>query len=296
LGDILTLYALLGFTLIWFRRFSDKRLLIWTGVLLVMPVVHWLVMYLTDSFYPEYLFGLHNKLYAKIDKTSGFIRSEYVAISNIQHLLEVNLVMPLLRLGMILMEGRIFKVLALFLLGIWAGRQILERRILSNKALLKKAMIWGMVIGLPMNLIRAWVEFNPQNGDLWPLADYILNALALTPMAIAYCAAVAIVVTRRPQWLGWFVPIGRTALSNYLFQSLICIFIFYGVGLGYGGTVGYSGVIMIALLLFGWQIVFSTVWLRYFRFGPVEWMWRQLTYGKKIKLWKTAPTKVDLVS
>jgi hypothetical protein len=53
LGDILTLYALLGFTLIWFRHFSNKRLLIWTGVLLLMPVVHWLVMYLTDNFYPH---------------------------------------------------------------------------------------------------------------------------------------------------------------------------------------------------------------------------------------------------
>jgi uncharacterized protein len=261
-----------------------------------MPVVHWLGMYLTNHFYPEYLFRIHDELYAKIDNSSGFNRSGYVAISGIQHLLEVNLVMPLLRLGNILMEGRIFKVLALFLLGIWVGRQILERKILSNTALLKKAMLWGLVFGFPLNLIRAWVEFNPMSGDLWPLAEYILNALALTPMAIAYCAAVAIVVTRRPQWLVWFAPIGSTALSNYLFQSLICIFIFYGVGLDYGGTVGYSGVILIALLLFGWQIVFSTLWLRYFRFGPVEWMWRQLTYGKAIKLWKPAPTKVDLVT
>jgi len=302
LGDILTLYALVGFTLIWFRNFSDKRLLIWTGILLLMPVFHWLAMYLTDNFYHEYFFRLHDELattaatgIADEPKITRFSMHDYMAITSIQELLEVNRLMPLRRLGGILWEGRLFKVLALFLLGIWAGRQILERNMLSNTALLKKVMLWGFMIGLPMNLARTWAEFSDLNGDLWTLTKYILNALAITPMAIAYCAAIAIIVTRRPKWLGWFASIGRTALSNYLFQSLICIFIFYGVGLGYGGTIGYSGVVLIALLLFGWQLIFSALWLRYFRFGPVEWLWRQLTYGKKIKLWKPAAARADLV-
>lgn len=291
LGDILTLYALLGFTLIWFRNFSDKRLMIWTIVLLLMPVVNWLAMYLTDNYYPGYFFRLHNELASKAatgiadgQNISNFSFHDYMAISSIQELLEMNLLMPLRRLGGLLWEGRLFKVLALFLLGIWAGRQILEGNILSNTALLKKAMRWGLAIGLPLNLLRTWVEFSDLHGDLWPLAEFVLNAFALTPLAMAYCAVVAIIVTRRPQWLRWFAPVGRTALSNYLFQSLICIFIFYGIGLGYGSTLGYSGVVLIALILFGWQIIFSTLWLRYFRFGPVEWLWRQLTYGKRVKL------------
>ncbi len=298
LGDILTLYALLGFTLVWFRHFSDKRLLIWSGVLLLMPVVHWLAMYLTDTFYPWYFFRLHNELFAAAipEMTSEqnnlrFNPADYMAISSVKQLLEVNLFMPLRRLGGLLMEGRIFKVLALFLLGIWAGRQILERNILSNTALLKKVLLIGLLWGVPMNLLRTWVDFSDLDGGLWPLAEYALNALALTPMAIAYCAAAAIVVTRRPRWLAWFAPVGRTALSNYLFQSLICIFIFYGVGLGYGGTLGYSGILLVALALFSWQIIFSIFWLRYFRFGPVEWIWRQLTYGKLIKLRKPLTKK-----
>jgi uncharacterized protein len=300
LGDILTLYALLGFVLIWFRHVSNKRLLIWTGVLLLMPVVQWLAMYLTDNFYPGYFFRIHNELGTTADpgmtdgeNNPGFHPATYMAISNVKTLLEANLMMPLRRLGGLLWEGRIFKVLALFLLGIWAGRQILERNILSNTAVLKKTMLWGFAFGLPMNLIRARAEFYPMSGDLWPMTEFVLNAFALTPMAIAYCAATAIIVIRRPQWLSWFAPVGRTALSNYLFQSLICIFIFYGVGLGYGGTMGYSAVILFALILFGWQIIFSTLLLRYFRFGPVEWVWRQLTYGKKIKLWKSSPGSVN---
>lgn len=293
LGDILTLYALVGFTLVWFRHFSDKHLLIWAGVLLLMPVVHWLAMYLTDTFYPRYFFRLHNELVAPyiMDMTGennnpGFSITGYLAISDVKQLLEANLRMPLFRLGRILMEGRMFKVLALFLLGIYAGRQILENNILSKTSRLKKIILWGLLIGIPMNLLRTWTEFGNQEGIFWQFAEYMLNALALTPMAIAYCAIIALIVTRHQHWLKWFAPVGRTALSNYLFQSLICIFIFYNVGLGYGGTFGYASILLIAFALFAWQIVFSTIWLRYFRFGPVEWIWRQLTYGKLIKLSK----------
>jgi uncharacterized protein len=303
LGDILTLYALMGFTLVWFRHFSDKRLLIWTGVLLLMPVVHWLAMYMTDNFYPTLLFRFHNELVSPAitgmtgaQNNTGFSPTDYMAISSVKLLLEVNLFMPLLRMGGILMEGRMFKVLALFLLGIYAGRQILEHNILSKTSRLKKIILWGLGIGIPMNLLRTWVEFGNQEDAFWQFAEYMLNALALTPMAIAYCAIIALIVTRRQQWLKWFAPVGRAALSNYLFQSLICIFIFYGAGLGYGGTFGYASILLIALALFAWQIVFSTYWLRHFRFGPVEWIWRQLTYGKLIKLRKPVRIKKPSVS
>ncbi len=175
----------------------------------------------------------------------------------------------------------------LFLLGIYVGRQILENNILSNTPLIEKIILWGLVIGLPMNLLRAWIEFGFMNGALRQFLEYMLNALALTPMALAYCGIVALIVTHRSGWLNWFAAVGRTALSNYLFQSIISIFVFYGVGLGFAMSFGYTSVIIFVLTLYIWQILFSTIWLRYFRFGPVEWIWRQLTYGRLIKLRKT---------
>jgi len=289
LGDILTLYALTGFLLILFRNFSDKRLLIWSAILLLMPVVHWLIMFLTDSFYPGILIRRFNVLAsqaisgnAAVQSENGFNFLKYLSISNLQTLVEINLVMPLLRLAMILLEGRIFKVLALFLLGVYAGRQIIEHNLLSNTARLKKIILWGLVIGIPMNLLRTWVEFSNLEGTFRQFAEYMLNALSLAPMAVAYCAIVALALTRPTVSLNWFAAVGRTALSNYMFQTVICIFIFYEVGLGIGPAIGYSSAILIAILIFGWQIVFSTIWLWYFRFGPVEWIWRQITYGKLI--------------
>jgi uncharacterized protein len=295
LGDILTLYALLGFLLIFFRHFTDKKLLIWAVVLLFMPVVHWLIMYVTNTFYPAYLSGRFFELAGRIlskETTEGvgteFSFPTYIAITNFKTWIEINLMMPLMRLTRILMEGRAFKVLGLFLIGIYAGRQILENDLLSNTRLIKKIMWWGLVIGLPMNLLRTWVEFGAEyEGAMSDFPEYVLNFLALTPMALGYCAIVALIVTRRKAWLNWFAAIGRTALSNYLFQTIISIFFFYGIGLGFAFSYGYSFSVLFVLIVFALQILFSTLWLRYFRFGPVEWIWRQLTYGKVIRLKKS---------
>jgi uncharacterized protein len=295
LGDILTLYALLGFLLISFRHFTNKNLLIWAGFLLFIPILHWLAMYFTNTFYPANLAGRFFEMAGRIvskESTEGldsnFSLPAYFAITNFKTWIEINLHMPLLRLSRILMEGRAFKVLGLFLIGMYAGRQILENDLLSNTRLIKKIMWWGLVIGLPMNLLRTWVEFYSANeGAMSDFPEYVLNFLGLTPMALAYCAIVALVVTRRKAWLNGFAAIGRTALSNYLFQSIISIIFFYGIGLGFAFSHGFSFSVLFVLIVFALQILFSSLWLRYFRFGPVEWIWRQLTYGKVIRLKKS---------
>ena len=295
LGDILTLYALLGFLLIFFRHFTNKKLLIWGVILLFMPVIHWLIMYLTNTFYPANMAGRFFELAGGIlskESTEGsgsdFSLPVYFTITNFRTWMEVNLHMPLMRLSRILMEGRAFKVLGLFLIGIYAGRQILENDLLSNTGLIKKIMLWGLVIGVPMNLLRTWLEFGSESGGaMSDFLEYLLNFMALTPMALAYCAILALIVTRRKIWLNWFAAIGRTALSNYLFQTIISIIFFYGIGLGFAFSYGFSFSVLFVLIVFALQILFSTLWLRYFRFGPVEWIWRQLTYGKVIGLKKS---------
>jgi uncharacterized protein len=74
--------------------------------------------------------------------------------------------------------------------------------------------------------------------------------------------------------------VGRTALTNYLLQSLICTFIFYGFGLGLYGSVERTGQIGIVVAIWVVQLVISPLWLSRFRFGPAEWLWRSLSYGK----------------
>jgi uncharacterized protein len=74
--------------------------------------------------------------------------------------------------------------------------------------------------------------------------------------------------------------VGRMALTNYLLQTVICTTIFYGHGLGLFGQVERLGQIAILVSVWAFQLAVSPVWLRYFRFGPAEWLWRSLSYLK----------------
>lgn len=97
---------------------------------------------------------------------------------------------------------------------------------------------------------------------------------------LAYVAALALLF-ERPQGrrlLGALAPIGRMALTNYLAQSVLYVVVLSGLGLA--GKVSYAWVVPGAVVFYTLQVLFSRAWLRRFRFGPVEWLWRSLTYGR----------------
>ena len=85
---------------------------------------------------------------------------------------------------------------------------------------------------------------------------------------------------RRPRLTRPVAALGRMALSNYLGQSLIASLLFNGSGLGWDGQVTPGEALLIGLVIYGAQLVLSTLWLRAFRFGPLEWLWRSWTYGR----------------
>ena len=78
------------------------------------------------------------------------------------------------------------------------------------------------------------------------------------------------------------------ALTNYVGQSVICTLLFYGTGLGLGGTMGPTLYLPIGIAIYAGQVMASRVWLASFRFGPLEWIWRMLTYGEWLPLTKSA--------
>jgi uncharacterized protein len=101
-------------------------------------------------------------------------------------------------------------------------------------------------------------------------------------MALSYVCGI-VLLFRLPAWrrrLQLFAPVGRMALSNYLGQSVIGIFLFYSIGLGWYGRVGPTFSFGLALMVFAAQAAASGWWLQRFRFGPAEWAWRSLTYGR----------------
>jgi uncharacterized protein len=100
-------------------------------------------------------------------------------------------------------------------------------------------------------------------------------------LALGYAAAViaAVSLTGGRKMLAWAAPLGRMAFTNYLAQSVIFGWIFYGYGLGQFGRLGVAATLAIGTFVYAAQVVFSAWWLRHYRFGPVEWLWRSCMYG-----------------
>ena len=88
-----------------------------------------------------------------------------------------------------------------------------------------------------------------------------------------------------------FAPVGQMALTNYLAQGFIYAFVLFGVGpgLGLAGRIGTFAVVLISIAFFAFQVIFSHWWLARYRFGPLEWLWRTLTYGERPQMRRAEP-------
>ena len=125
-------------------------------------------------------------------------------------------------------------------------------------------------------------------GHPWGLTVHsLLYAVSVIPMSFSYIAAVCLLFLKRPAWLMPLCQPGRMALTCYIMQSVIGAILFYGLGFGLGTTFGLITIELTAVIVFLFQIAVCKLWLHYFRFGPLEWIWRMLTYGRYFPIsWK----------
>jgi len=190
-------------------------------------------------------------------------------------------------------------ILAAFLTGLWAVKSGYLRRVIeipaSTRRLLMVAAIATAVgyatdayagVLWPAQQAPAGLEphFPFPYFQLFVLRRAVLHALdwAYNGGAVAY-ACVLLLLWQRPagaQLLRPLAATGRMGLTTYLTQSVVCTLLFYNYGLGLYGKVGFAGMLGISVLLYSSQMAVSTWWLKRFRFGPVEWLWRKLTYGE----------------
>jgi uncharacterized protein len=144
---------------------------------------------------------------------------------------------------------------------------------------------WGLGLGLPLNLLHAVISETTSRTEPTLLEAVSVTAWAIGAplLALGYAAGLT-VLAQRADWRRRLMPMaaaGRMALSNYLMQSLVCTFIFYGYGLGLFGQIGAAAGLLLTIVIYAIQLPLSVWWLRRFRFGPAEWLWRTLTYGRR---------------
>jgi len=141
------------------------------------------------------------------------------------------------------------------------------------------------VIGIGAGGVLSAAHENGWLGLDWR-ADLALERVGTVLLAGGYGAAIVLAADRPLGWklLAWAAPVGRMAFTNYLLQSVIFGWLFYGYGLGLFGWLGIADALAIGIGVYVLQVAFSTYWLKHYLFGPVEWLWRSAMYGKRQSL------------
>ena len=282
-GDILHHYALFGFLLLVFRRCSNRTLMVLgfsLGVALAATMAGAKLLWTAA---PIGAIALDPPERQVIDaRFRAFMGSSYVAAwqENAKFAASywtAGLVLPALPA----IAGR-------FLLGYYSGRRRLLHEPEAHLQLFRRLLGWGLALGLVGNAIWVMTTVLTRAGTLAPASPWVIAAqfpihVGYVAMAGCYLAAI-VLLSQRPAWrrrLAHLAPVGRTALTNYLAQSLVYVFVFYGLGAGLGllGRLGTTFCLGLSVVVFAAQIVLSGWWLQRFRFGPAEWAWRALTYG-----------------
>lgn len=283
-GDILMLYALLGLLLPLFRRMSDKCLLSWSAAMLLFPVVVDFVQETAGFSLSAPVVRWQQYWCARYGITDDNFAYWLRDAKDYGSVFEFLIQGALVRVQEFIDGNRYFRVFGLFLLGFYIGRKRLYAGLEEHLPLLRKILRYGLLVGLPLSVLYAWssVHHHP-----WGLTLHsLLYLVSVFPLAVVYISGMCLIFLNRPKWILFsaFAAPGRMALTNYIGQSVIGMFLFYGIGLGLGAGVGLAQTELIVLAVYICQIFFSRLWLSVFQFGPLEWVWRMLTYGKMLPL------------
>jgi uncharacterized protein len=294
-GDIIALYALVGFVLLLFIRLDPKKQVVLGIISILIPILsYWLKM--QNAFFNKPADFFH-AVCAKLDsELLGISTPEdfanLIRRGSLTELIIYNFDGAFYRFGDLIFQSRIFKVLGMFLIGYALGGSGYFKTLLGRPRSLWIIAAIGITVGLPANYMLAKFMETPGNYlqlKIEGLHQTIVYAVGVVPLSLAYVSLLALLFRSRRgnRIMTFLIPVGKMALTNYIFHSLFCIVIFFGIGFGYMGTLGPIAWTVFAMLVFVVQIIYSTIWLKYFQFGPLEWLWRSLTYRKSQPMVRT---------
>ena len=286
-GDILIMYSVLGIALLLWRRAKPRTLLIWTLIFLLLPLLIAAALLgmvkmgemamgaeemakVFDEQIANYaaLAAQANQVYA----SGNFLA---VTAQRARDMMFMYSVWPFVA----------FNVFAMMILGLYVGKQRIFEDIPGNMPLIRKVWLWGLIIGLIGNFV--YVYFGEAANRAVPSVVNLISVTGQTigapALALFYITSLTI-LAERAVWRQRLQPlamVGRMALTNYLLQSAICSILFFGYGFGLYGQIRIAAGIVLTIVIYAVQVVFSAWCLARFRFGPMEWLWRTLTYGKR---------------
>lgn len=287
-GDILVFYALFGLLLIPLRRVTARRAARLAIVVACLPIVLNVGLFgLTRlaAGTPDGREALQAGLQASIaeaERSSAAALEAYRG-SDLGAMIAVRTDEWMLSSTGIVLNGMAFLVVSMFLLGLAIGKSGLLADPARHLPTLRRARLGGFLVGVPTTVLWLWIRpesvYAFEVDTIVSTAAFVVSAPALS---IAYAASL-VLAGRDPAGRRRMMPlaaVGRVALSAYLTQSIVMTTLSYGYGVGLFGRVGSAGALAIAVAVLVGQVPIAAWWTRRFRFGPAEWLWRTLSYGR----------------
>ena len=286
-GDILMLYAELGLALLVVCRLSTRTLLcLAVGLMLVFPLAR-LVSEQDQNTESEKVLTVSE---ARSELEQDQLSHVYATGSFAEVMVDNTDAIPADPLEDLYTPESGLTVFAMFILGLILGRSGVLRDIPGLVVPLARLRAWGLGFGLAAmaaeRVLAAIFGFalyrTQQAGPGVQFVGDLLFTFGATALALGY-AATLILAAQTPRGrviLAPLIAVGRLGLTVYLTQTLIFTTLFYGYGFGQAYRLGPAAVTAWAVVIFAVQVIACQWWLRCFRFGPVEWLWRSLTYLK----------------
>jgi uncharacterized protein len=285
-GDILMLYASLGFALLLFRQ--------------ARPTLRLLVLALVLALFPRATFTAYHAVTQPPEVSQGVSNAQKDAATKEARLAALLSDYPrVIRENVTIYWNELFvrgflwlalpQIFARFLFGLYVGRRGVIEGVAEFVPLMRRALPWlvgAAVIGNGVGLGHRWFEHErgmELSASWWAVGTIPLVEAGILALSAAYLCSLCILFFSSTRWhtrLSRLAPVGRMALTNYLTQSVLYLVLFTGAGLGLLGSVGPTVCLVLSVAIFVAQIAVSSWWLRRYRFGPAEWVWRTLTYGK----------------
>lgn len=280
-GDILVAYSLCGMLVYFFRKMSPKKLIIFGCLFFIVPVILAVGSGFTISYWPEESYNQNMQSWLP----DALIINENITAMQGSWMEQMAIRVP----SAIFMQTFLFfwssmwRVMSMMLLGMALYKWGVLSANRSNIFYFRLTLI-GLIagytitsIGVHQNFAHNWsMEYSMFLGSQFNYFGSVLVALGYIGIVMLIC--------KSNQFAGFknlLSSVGKMAFTNYILMSLIAMFIFYGNGFGLFGQVERSIQILIVLAIWIVLLVISPLWLKKFRYGPLEWLWRVLSYWGK---------------
>jgi uncharacterized protein len=282
-GDVLHVYAVLGLVLLLLRKASDRVIIALIVATILFPAVAGIYRFVTvDTEALQQMEAVYAGWIASNNLAYG--KGSFLDAAR-EHTREM--------IFLYRDPGSAYFMLAFYvqmattlLLGFLVGRHRVMQNIDRYLPQVRTLQWWALGVGAACGAIYGYglLNFEPLKPTMLGVVASVAYVLCRVGLMTFYVTTL-IRLIHNERWRPRLAPIatvGRMPLTNYLFQTLLGTFIFYGWGLGLWGKVGPAALLLLATILyFAIQIPLSTWWLNRFRYGPMEYFWRVLTYGRK---------------